>query len=534
MLTAKNPILPGFYPDPSICRVEDTYYLVNSTFSYAPGVPIFESRDLVNWKQIGNILDRREQLVLDGATMSRGIYAPTIRYHQGTFYMITTNVSYGGNFYVTAKDPAGPWSDPIYLKAPEGEDGGIDPSLYFEGEKCYYVGQRQKKAAEWFGDCEIWMQELDLQRGELTGPSYALYDGSMKKANWAEGPHLYKIGEYYYLLCAEQGTGFEHSISVARSRTLTGPYENYPGNPLLTHRHLGRQYPVQCVGHGDLVDTKEGDFYMVLLGTRPVNGAARLGRETFLAKVEWQEGWPVVNPGEGKLFMEQPVALPECPLAKGQVPAFQRKMELSFRQPLDPRILTFRHLREGAFKTADEQGCEIALSFRGGRPQDADREISYLGVRQQALCFSLRVQAGCNLNEGEEAGLLYLHDDDNYLLFLMKKGPQGLYCQVKKRELGKEEFFPVHPVIQEEDGFATMGLSGTEKGVIFELSETEIGSCSTDFLSSERGGGFVGCTYGIYAFGATEGYAHFRHFTVEYPVVAERKIEYNKDNAKQR
>ena len=189
--------------------------------------------------------------------------------------------------------------------------------------------------------------------------------------------------------------------------------------------------------------------------------------------------------------------------------------------------MTFRHLREGAFKTADEQGCEIALSFRGGRPQDADREISYLGVRQQALCFSLRVQAGCNLNEGEEAGLLYLHDDDNYLLFLMKKGSQGLYCQVQKRELGKEEFFPAHPVIQEEDGFVTMGLSGTEKGVIFELSGTEIGSCSTDFLSSERGGGFAGCTYGIYAFGATEGYAHFRHFTVEYPVVEEHKIEYN-------
>ena len=278
MTIAQNPILKGFYPDPSICRVGEDYYLVNSTFSYVPGVPVFHSRDLANWEQIGNVLERKSQLVLDGATMSRGIYAPTIRYHKGIFYMITTNVSYGGNFYVTAEDPAGPWSDPVYLKVPEGVDAGIDPSLYFEGDKCYYVGQRQKQNARFFGDCEVWMQELDLERGCLTGPDYILYRGAMKDACWVEGPHLYKIGEYYYVTCAEMGTSFEHSISVARSRELTGPYENYRCNPLLTHRHLGRQYPIQNIGHGDLVDTPDGEWYLVMLGTRPVNNAAELGR----------------------------------------------------------------------------------------------------------------------------------------------------------------------------------------------------------------------------------------------------------------
>ena len=158
MKTAHNPILKGFYPDPSICRVGGDYYLVNSTFSYVPGVPVFHSTNLVDWEQIGNVLTRKSQLILDGATMSRGIFAPTIRYHKGLFYMITTNVSYGGNFYVTASDPAGEWSDPVYLKVPEGTDGGIDPSLYFEGDKCYYVGQRQKADSRFYGDCEVWLQ----------------------------------------------------------------------------------------------------------------------------------------------------------------------------------------------------------------------------------------------------------------------------------------------------------------------------------------------------------------------------------------
>ena len=140
MVTAKNPILSGFYPDPSICRVGEDYYLVTSSFVYAPGVPIFHSRDLAHWEQIGNILDRPSQLCVENEEISRGIFAPTIRYHEGTFYMITTNVSHGGNFIVTAQDPAGPWSDPYYL----GEEAvGIDPSLFFDDDgRCYYCGTR--------------------------------------------------------------------------------------------------------------------------------------------------------------------------------------------------------------------------------------------------------------------------------------------------------------------------------------------------------------------------------------------------------
>ncbi|WP_277407506.1 glycoside hydrolase family 43 protein [Lacrimispora xylanisolvens] len=292
MVKIINPIQKGFYPDPSICRVSGDYYMVHSTFAYAPGIPVFKSCDLKNWTLIGHVLERKEQLRLSGARVSQGIYAPTIRYHKGLFYVIATNVSAGGNFYVTATDPKGPWSDPVFLEnAP-----GIDPSLYFEEDTCYYIGQRTKEQPAYYGDCEIWIQELDLKEKKLVKQPVVLFDGSMKRTIWAEGPHLYRIGGMYYLLLAEGGTEFNHSVTVARSQNLYGPYEACPNNPILTHRHLGHNYPIQCIGHGDLIETPDKEWFMVMLGTRPLNGCAELGRETFLADVIWEDGWPVVSP----------------------------------------------------------------------------------------------------------------------------------------------------------------------------------------------------------------------------------------------
>lgn len=542
MKMAHNPILKGFYPDPSICRAGGDYYLVNSTFAYVPGVPVFHSTNLADWEQIGNVLTRKNQLVLDGATMSRGIFAPSIRYHKGIFYMITTNVSYGGNFYVTAKDPAGEWSDPVYLKAPEGADAGIDPSLYFEGDKCYYVGQRQKADARFYGDCEVWLQELDLVNGELVGKAYPLYAGAMKDACWVEGPHLYKINDYYYITCAEMGTSFEHSVCVARSKELTGPYENYKCNPILTHRHLGRTYPIQNIGHGDLVDTPEGDWYLVMLGTRPVNGAAELGRETFLAKVEWEQGWPVVNPGEGKLLWNQPVkeaaeeseGKPEAgesgeeltaesgKLTENtdlkQVPAWTDKMEMKFTEPGDFRFLTFRHPAEDMIHIINEKECEIKCA--NAAPEDVEGQISYLGLRQQDRCFSVKVQVGTGLPEGGNAGLLYLYDDHNYISLLLGKQDGKLRITLEKREKGTVQplggVLPEKEVSYLETDWLDLEIRGRNQRVEFLTQGQKIGEAMADFLCSERAGGFVGCTYGIYALGRGSGYARFRNLQVEY------------------
>lgn len=182
-----NPILPGFYPDPSICRVNDDYYLVTSTFAYFPGVPIFHSRDLVHWNQIGNILERKEQLPLVNAETSEGIFAPTLRYHDGTFYMITTNVTPTNdinNFIVTATDPAGPWSDPYPL-----DSAGIDPSLFFDDDgKCYYCGtQNRREGSRYFGDNEIYIQELDLNTMKLVGESYPAWAWCSPRCGMAGG-----------------------------------------------------------------------------------------------------------------------------------------------------------------------------------------------------------------------------------------------------------------------------------------------------------------------------------------------------------
>ena len=307
MYYAKNPILPGFCPDPSICRVGEDYYLVVSSFSYFPGVPVFHSKDLAHWEQIGNVLERTSQLPLPQSGHSQGIYAPTIRYCDGTFYMITTNVSAGGNFIVTASDPAGPWSEPYWL----GEEAqGIDPSLFFDDDgTCYYIGTRpNQKGVRYNGDWEIWVQQLDLSTMRLTGESKKVWKGAGHHVIWPEGPHLYKKGEYYYLMHAEGGTADNHAVAIARSRDIWGPYEGCPNNPILTHRHLGTEYPITAVGHGDLVADENDNWYMVMLGSRRCEGHVNTGRDTYLAKVTWENDWPVVNKGTGKL--EERVELP--------------------------------------------------------------------------------------------------------------------------------------------------------------------------------------------------------------------------------
>lgn len=253
--TFRNPILPGFYPDPSICRVGEDYYLVTSTFEYFPGLPIFHSRDLVHWRQIGHVLDRPSQLNLDGILASRGLYAPTIRYHEGVFYVINTFVGshydtltsladHEGNFIVTSTDPAGPWSEPYWL------DGapGIDPSLFFDDDdRVWYTGNRvPPQGGDYPHHKEIWLQELDLETMQLTGPTYSPWDGAVKGNLEAEAPHLYKVGSFYYLLVAEAGTEHNHAVTIARSKSITGPYTGNPRNPILTHRHLGYDYPIAC------------------------------------------------------------------------------------------------------------------------------------------------------------------------------------------------------------------------------------------------------------------------------------------------
>ncbi len=307
-----NPVLAGFYPDPSICKAGKDYYIVNSSFAYYPGLPIFHSTDLLNWQQIGYALDRPGQLNLDGAGVSRGLFAPTIRYHDGLFYILCTLIDKGGNFIIIAKDPKGPWSDPVWLR----EVKGIDPSIDFVDGKAYitYNSEAPDNKPLYDGHRTIRMYAFDHKNLKVTGREKLLINGGTditKKPIWIEGPHLYKVGEYIYLMCAEGGTGYNHSEVVFRTKSLDEPFVAYENNPILTQRHLdtARKNPVTTTGHADVVQAHDGKWWAVFLGCRPYeNDFYNTGRETFMAPVEWKDGWPVINPGFETVQYEYPIA----------------------------------------------------------------------------------------------------------------------------------------------------------------------------------------------------------------------------------
>lgn len=306
--TIKNPIIPGFYPDPSICRAEDDYYLVCSSFELSPGIPLFHSKDLANWEQLCYVLTPQNGFYVDKNTGNGGVMAPTIRYYNGTFYIINCNFSDKGNFIVTAKDPAGPWSSPHFLD----DVPGSDASLFFDTDgTCYIMGTANIWPDGKGGMRQgIWAAEYDIRNFRLISEPVALWGGAMAGVASPESPHIYHIGDWYYLLIAEGGTEMYHSATIARSRTALGPYESNPSNPILTVRHMGKKALIQNAGHADLIDTGAGEWYAVFLASRLIGGVSKnLGRETFIVPVEWEDEWPLFSPQTGKVEWEYP--LPE-------------------------------------------------------------------------------------------------------------------------------------------------------------------------------------------------------------------------------
>ena len=494
-----NPILPGFYPDPSICRVNDDYYLVTSTFAYFPGVPIFHSRDLVHWNQIGNILERKEQLPLVNAETSEGIFAPTLRYHDGTFYMITTNVTPTNdinNFIVTATDPAGPWSDPYPL-----DSAGIDPSLFFDDDgKCYYCGtQNRREGSRYFGDNEIYIQELDLNTMKLVGESYPAWHGALRGVEWPEGPHIYKKDGYYYLLISEAGTGHNHAVSIARSKSLTEPFTGHKANPIFTHRHLGYHYPIVNVGHPDIVETQNGEWWMVCLASRPRGGYYRnLGRETYLVPFIWEDGWPVINPGKG--ILEDTFPMPN-------LPAYEAK-EIPAKEDFDTDTLPlhFMYLRnpkEENYSLTNRPGyLEMkldadTLSTKGTPSYVCQRQLSFDFTAETKLSFSPAV-------ENEQAGIaIYQSQSFNYQLLAGKKGDATVLSLVKTERdevtVLKEEILDApYPDLtlriteNEQDLTFAYSVDGKSEKILADKVDARI-------LSTDVAGGFVGNTIGLYA-----------------------------------
>lgn len=429
-----NPILPGFYPDPSICRVGDDFYMITSSFSLFPGVPIFHSTDLATWEQIGNILDRKSQLHTTADHMTAGIMAPTLRYHDGTFYMITTNVSDKWNFIVTATDPKGPWSDPYWIEGCPG----IDASLFFDDDgQAYITGTRGEVSHDGaHGSQVIWIGEIDLVNMQLVGEKKTIWGGALTNCASPEAPHLYKKDGYYYLMIAEGGTEHFHAVTIARAKNIFDDYEGYAGNPILTHRHLGKQYPICNVGHADFVELKNGEWYAVMLASRLIEGYHKnLGRETFIAPVVWEEGWPVISPGTGKVEWSYPA--PELPATAQKPRAVRDEFE---GEKLGMDWVYFGTPYED-FHTLSDSKLTLKLLPRSMSPElrkidlsaaKTDKDVpslSFIGRRQQHANFRISVSMSFDaLSEHETAGLVVMQASNHQFRFerSMEKGQQIL------------------------------------------------------------------------------------------------------------
>ncbi len=515
-----NPIIPGFHPDPSICRDGDSFYIVNSSFSYFPGVPIFTTKDFCNIKQIGNVLTDDEQLPLGDAGTSAGIYAPTVRYHNGLFYMITTNVSGQGNFICTAKDPCGKWSRPVKI---EGTDG-IDPSIFFDDDgKLYFIGTHENPdGPRYFGDNVLYIRELDSTTFQITGTyenekRFALR-GAMSDANWAEGPHLYKKDGWYYIMFAEGGTGFNHSVMTARSRNIYGAYELNPCNPIISHRNLGTDYPVQYTGHADMTDAPDGSWYMVLLASRPCDGCTGLGRETFLAQVDWENGWPVVNKGYGRLRKEFDIPLTaEIPsnMAAPDMYYSHRPSCTHFYAGLPPEFVTLRN-PEKDFYTI-ENGI---LKLKPGQFGLSEKKsVSYLALRQTSYDYLCETRLKLPVEEiikkytpdfVFEAGLaIYQSEEANLRVVIQARNfwgkPVFVLKGIKHCEKDENLFeFVIDDYSKLADGIELkIEQHAQYLDVFYSYGKVSEMCCArivdVHFLSTEMASGFVGNTLGMYA-----------------------------------
>lgn len=559
----QNPILPGFYPDPSICRVGEDFYLVTSSFSFFPGVPIFHSKDLSNWEQLGYVLDRSSQLPCSYEMLSGGIFAPTIRYHEGTFYMITTNMSMGcKNFIVTAKDPKGPWSEMYVIEGAEG----IDPSLFFDDDgRAYYTGTTRVEEAD--GNHQaIWCSEINLQEMKLVGERHILWRGAMFNSYAPEGPHLYKKDGWYYLMIAEGGTEHMHAVTIARSQELMGVYEGYQGNPILTHRHFGKMYPICNVGHADLVELPDGSWYMVMLASRLMNGYHKiLGRETFLVPVEWEDGWPIVSPGTGKveLCYPQPVSLPEQPFDKKALPFttdtdFEEEiLGMEWNQIGAPGI-EFYKVEDSCLKLKLLKNELVPWELDGLSANVFERipmfgkgggTVSFLGRRQQHMEFTTDTKLYFTPEQGEAAGLVVIQNDANQLRLEIRQNVEGqkeAVCISTRTVIrdGKQYFEEQtegsclvtvaggksteqtieKAVSSEEKSALYLRMTGNSTRYSFYISEngTDYRAVAEQvdgaFMGSETCGGFIGAYIGMFAFCETETrekYAEFDKFVYD-------------------
>lgn len=505
-----NPILQGCYPDPSICRKGNDYYLVTSTFAMFPGVPIFHSTDLVNWKQIGHVLDRKSQLKVEDCGISAGIYAPTIRYNANndTFYMITTQFSGGfGNIVVKTKDPMKGWSDPIKLAF-----NGIDPDIFFDDNgKAYIVHNdapdRGKELYEGHRVIKIW--EYDVEKDSvIQGTSKIIVDGGVditKKPIWIEAPHMYKKNGKYYLMCAEGGTGDNHSEVVFISDSPKGPFKPWNNNPILSQRHLPIDRPnkIDWAGHADIVEGQDGKYYGVFLGIRPnTANMVNTGRETFILPVDWSGTFPVFE--NGLIPMECKIKTPAGVVNHKGKDGFFQNGNFTFTENFTSANLDYRWvgLRTDPkdIVTIGKKGGLKMVTYASNIKEV--KPISALFYRQQHARFSAQTTVNFKpKSDNDLAGLTcYQSERFNYVFGITKEGKKDILILARTERgkttiIAKTEVDAKQPITLYVDGMDNdYKFNYSVGGEVINLG----GTVSGDILSTNRAGGFTGAMIGLY------------------------------------
>ena len=501
-----NPVLAGYYPDPSIEQVGEDYYLVNSSFAHTPGIPIWHSRDLVNWTQIGHALTRPAQTPFAGIGISRGIFAPTLRYHDGTYYIITTWIDSGGNAIITADDPAGPWSDPIWL-----DFGGIDPDFFVDDDGRAYVVNNDAPIGEplYQGHRALWIQELDLETMEMVGPRELIVNGGVdisEQPVWIEGPHIYKKDGMYYLVCAEGGTSVNHSVVVFRADNVWGPWEPWENNPILTQRHLddeARDFPITSVGHADFVQTPGGDWWAVFLGTRPYRGNEyNTNRETFLLPVNWPEGgWPMIIDPDTEAEVPYVVDRPDIPEGEAPYPTSGNfTLTDDFEDGADIYWTTIRDV-EADWRSLDDGALVLAPRPVGLWEMGAP---SFVGRRQQHIRMSAETVVSFDpQSESERAGLAAFQQDEAYLLISVGLRGGGRVVEVERRFRGEAETLASAPLPDSGPVQLRVEADGPDYAFSYAVADGDwqslIDGVDGSILSTQKAGGFVGVLLGMYA-----------------------------------
>lgn len=491
-----NPVIKGFYPDPSVCKVGSSYYLVCSSFQFFPGVPIFESKDLINWTQIGHCLTRESQIHLATVNSSGGVFAPTIRHNNGRFYMTTTNDTTRQNFYIWTDDIYGEWSDPIFV-----DQGGIDPDLYFEDEKVFFMSN----GVDDFGNGGIVQCQLDIETGRKVTPSRSIWKGT--GGRYLESPHLYKINGTYYLMAAEGGTEYGHMVTYARGESPTGPFEPYANNPVLTNRNLGG-YELQGVGHGDLVQDNEGNWWLLHLGFRQIGRWLtfhHLGREVFLTPITFgEDGWFTAG-HEGTTLVSF-----ETDRIASNVIQQEKKCDTFENTDWNLDWCYLRHPIVKNYQLGEDKlqltGTEVTL--------DEPANPTFIGIRQKD--FEATISCDVTLTDGEAGITLYMDEQHHYDLAIRKDG--SAYKVIERLNIGD-----IKSIEQEVDlghsNHATLVIKSTHERYNFYVhidgNDILLGSAHTKYLSSEVAGGFTGVVIGLYAYGADSS-AEFTKFHCEY------------------